>query len=231
MHDVGKMLQDLLENFHKKVATDLSLIVQIDVQPSGQSWCVIIEPGQRISLTKGAQNNAEFVLTTTEETLRLIYEGKMTALTAGGKAKGSDRTLLEIKPGKDVEFTPETRVKMFSFLQHFFNRTTPERINLGEQHSRMIHGGHAIPLYYYHGFRSAWYMLKKGERLNEAGDTNPFPQAFIFISGEGFATIGDETVQVSAGESYYIPPGSDHIVWTESEDPLVLIWLAWGEGA
>ena len=73
--------------------------------------------------------------------------------------------------------------------------------------------------------------MKKGELLNEAGDTNPFPQAFIFISGEGFATIGDETVQVSGGESYYIPPGSDHIVWTESEDPLVLIWIAWGEGA
>jgi mannose-6-phosphate isomerase-like protein (cupin superfamily) len=86
-------------------------------------------------------------------------------------------------------------------------------------------------LFYHPGFRSAWYLIKKGERLNEPGDTNPFPQGFIFISGEGFAKIGEETVPVRAGEAYYIPPGSDHVVWTESDQPLELIFLAWGEGA
>jgi len=86
-----------------------------------------------------------------------------------------------------------------------------------------------VTLYYHPGFRSAWYLLKKKDKLNEAGDTNPFPQAFIFIKGTGFATIGEKTIPVKAGESYYIPPSSDHVVWTESE--LVLIWLAWGKGA
>jgi mannose-6-phosphate isomerase-like protein (cupin superfamily) len=81
------------------------------------------------------------------------------------------------------------------------------------------------------GMRSAWYLLKKDERLNEPGDINPFPQAFIFISGEGFAKIGDKTIRTKAGESYYIPPNSDHVVWTESKESLVLIFLAWGEGA
>jgi len=74
-------------------------------------------------------------------------------------------------------------------------------------------------------------MLKKGERLNEPGDTNPFPQTFIFIEGEGFAKIGDQTVKVKAGESYYVSPNSDHIVWTNSKEPFVLIWVGWGEGA
>jgi mannose-6-phosphate isomerase-like protein (cupin superfamily) len=95
----------------------------------------------------------------------------------------------------------------------------------------MVHGGHAIPLYYYPGFRSAWYLIKKGERLNELGDISPFPQAFIFISGKGFAKIGEKTMRVRAGEAYYIPPGSEHVVWTEGDNSLELIYLAWGEGA
>jgi mannose-6-phosphate isomerase-like protein (cupin superfamily) len=45
------------------------------------------------------------------------------------------------------------------------------------------------------------------------------------------AKIGDETIPVKAGEAYYIPPGSDHVVWTEGDSPLVMIWLAWGKGA
>ena len=114
---------------------------------------------------------------------------------------------------------------------HFFNTSKPEKIKLGEQYSRKVHGGHAIPLYYHPGFRSAWHMVKKGEQINEPGDVNPFPQAIVVINGKGYAKIGDQTVEINSNESYYIPPKSDHVIWTESEEPLVLIWLAWGEGA
>lgn len=117
------------------------------------------------------------------------------------------------------------------FLQHFFSRTDPEKIELGEQYAREVHGGHAIPLYYYPGFRSSWYLVKKGEKINEPGNTNPFQQAFVIIGGEGKAVIGRETVVVKAGQSYYIPPDTEHIFWTETDSPLVMIWLAWGEEA
>ncbi len=155
----------------------------------------------------------------------------MTATTALSKAKGSDYAPLDFKLVEDLEVTPEVRTQLYTFLQHFFNPSVPERILLGEEYSRVVHGGHAIALYYHPGFRSGWYLLKKGEKLNEPGDTNPYPQAFIFIEGEGFAKIGDRTIRVKTGESYYIPPNSDHVVWTESDKPLILIWLAWGEGA
>jgi mannose-6-phosphate isomerase-like protein (cupin superfamily) len=155
----------------------------------------------------------------------------MTAMTAGGKASGSDSAPLELSFADGIEMTGETRVRIYRFLQSFFNTTIPERVLLDEKYSRLVHGGHTIGLYYHLGFRSAWYLLRKGDRLNQPGDTNPFPQAFIFIDGEGSAKIGDRTVNVRAGESYYIPPGSDHVVWTESDRPLVLIWLAWGDGA
>ena len=80
--------------------------------------------------------------------------------------------------------------------------TTPEKIVLKEQYSRVVHGGHVIPLYSYPGFRSGWHLVKKGETINEPGDTNPFPQAFVII-GEGMAKIGDDTIPVKAGESSY----------------------------
>ena len=85
-----------------------------------------------------------------------------------------------------------------------------------EKRSRVIHDRNVITLYDHPGFGSGWFLLKKGERLNEPGDTNPFPRAAIFIDGRGFAKIGDKTAEMKAGESYYISPDLDHVVWTES---------------
>ncbi len=231
VEDVDEMLRTMVERFKGKINDDLSMIVQLDMRDSKESWHVIVEKGRKVTLGKGPHPGAHFSFVTTTDTLRLIYQGKMTAMTAAGKAKGSDYAPLDVKLAEDGEFTPLVRTQLYTFLYHFFNPSVPEKISLGEEFSRLVHGGHVIPLYYHPGFRSGWYLLKKGERLNEPGDTNPFPQAFIFIEGEGFAKIGTITTKVKAGESYYIPPNSDHVVWTESEKPLILIWLAWGKGA
>jgi mannose-6-phosphate isomerase-like protein (cupin superfamily) len=111
------------------------------------------------------------------------------------------------------------------------NLIIPETITLVKSQARKVHGAYAIPMFYHSGFRSAWYQLDKGDKLNNEGDTNPFPQAFIIIEGQGYAKIGEIVQEVTAGKAYYIPPGSDHILWTEDESPLQLIYLAWGEKA
>ncbi len=229
--DVGEMLETMAEVFESKIDEDYSMIVQFDIADKQESWRVTVEQGRKVSVDKGAHEGASLFVATTSDTLQLIHQGKMTAMTAGGKATGADHAPLDVKLAEGVKLTPEIRTRFYTFLQHFFNPTVPERILLGEEYSRVVHGGHVVALYYHPGFRSAWYMVKKGERLNEPKDTNPFPQAFIFIEGEGFAKIGDKTVKVKAGQSYYIPPDSDHVVWTESDKPLILIYLAWGEGA
>lgn len=229
--EAWEMLEKMAEAFKNKIGEQFSVAVQFDISDKEESWYVTIEEGRKVSVGKTAHKKAQFIFVITTDTLLLIYEGKMTAMTAAGKAKGSDPAPLDLKFAEGMESTPEIRKKFYTFIQHFFNPTEPERILLGEEYSRVVHGGHVIPLYYHPGLRSGWYLLKKGERLNEPGDTNPFPQAFIFIQGEGFAKIGDKTIRVKAGESYFIPPGSDHVVWTESKKPLILIWLAWGEGA
>lgn len=231
MLDAGKMLWMMAENFKNKIDEDFSLIVQFDIKDKKESWHLIVEKGRRVVVGQGPHKQARFLFVTTLDTLRLIYDGKMTAMTAAAKAKGSEPAPLDLKLAEGLEFTTEVRTELYTFLYRFFNPSVPERILLGERYSRIVHGGHVIPLYYHPGFRSGWYLLKKGEKLNEPGDTNPFPQAFIFIEGEGFAKIGGKTIKVKAGESYYIPPDSDHVVWTEGNKPLILIWLAWGSGA
>jgi mannose-6-phosphate isomerase-like protein (cupin superfamily) len=229
--DVGEILHAMADSFKHKIDDEFSLVVQLDMKDEEKSWHIVVKKGRNITVSEGSHESARFLFLTTSPTLRLIYEGNITAMTAAGKAQGSDQAPLDLRLAEGLEFTSEVKRQLYTFVQHFFNPSVPERILLGEEYSRLIHGGHAIPLYYDRGFRSAWYLLKKGERLNEPGDTNPFPQAFILTEGRGYAKIGDKTIEVKAGESYYIPPGSDHVIWTESDRPLVLIWLAWGEGA
>jgi len=229
--EVRAMLDQMAESFRNKIDDDFEMVTQIDIDDGRETWHIIVEKGRQISIGRGAHKEAEFTFLTTQKTLKRIYDGKLTAQTAAGKASGEEPAPLDLRLAEGLEFTPEIRTRLYTFLYHFFNRTDPEKILLGEEYSRMLHGAHVVALYYHPGFRSAWYMLKKGEKLNGPGDTNPYPQAFIFIEGEGYAKIGEHTAKVKAGESYYIAPNSDHVVWTNGKKPLILIWLAWGEGS
>ncbi|MBU7016606.1 MAG: hypothetical protein HXS44_03805 [Theionarchaea archaeon] len=220
-------LRKMAETFQNKIDIDFTLTVQLDIKDQ-KSYHIKIKYGE-VTIDEGPSENPHLLLVTDIDTLQRISNNEMTALTAAGKARMSDPAPLDWRLPKNAQFTPEIVDNAYYFIQHFFDTTYPEKILLQEKYSRLVHGGHAIPLYYSTGFRSAWYLLKKGEKLNEPGDTNPFPQAFIFINGTGFAEIGDSVIEVEAGESYYIPPYTNHMVWTDNE--LVLIWLAWGEGA
>lgn len=117
------------------------------------------------------------------------------------------------------------------FYSAFSTPRSTKKITLGQSHARLVHGAWAIPLFYHAGFRSAWYQIEKGQRLNEPGDTNPFPQAFIFLTGSGFVKIGENIEEVEPGRAYFIPPGTEHIVWNEEDEPITMIFLAWGEKA
>ena len=229
--EAGKLLKEMAAVFREKIDEQFSVIVQFEFIDTNESWYVIVEKDRKVTVHKGPHEKARYFFTTTIDTLRLIRVEKLDAMTAASKATGADHAPLDLKLADGLDFTPDVRKQLYTFFQHFFNPTVPEKKLLGEEYSRLVHGGHVIALYYYPGFRSAWYLLKNGDQLNEPGDTNPFPQAFIIIEGKGYAKIGDKTIHINARESYYIPPNSDHIVWTEKDESLVLIWLAWGEGA
>jgi mannose-6-phosphate isomerase-like protein (cupin superfamily) len=117
---------------------------------------------------------------------------------------------------------------MMEFVQRFFNSTRPEITHFDEAHSRVVRGTNVVALYNAVGLRSSWYLIKPDQRLKEPGVA--YPQALIFLSGHGTARIGDQTIPIKGGESYYVAPGSDREIWTEGE-PLTLIRIAWGKGA
>lgn len=218
----------MAKSFQKKMAETYTCKVRFHIQDADESYTVIAKDGE-VTVQGSSDINVDASFTTTKKTLNDILTGKLTAFTAAGKAHVSDAAPLDWEI--PYAYEPEKMKDLYFFLMHFFNTSEPEKIPLGEEHARRVHGAHAIPLYYHPGFRSAWYMVKKDDQLNEAGDTNPFPQAMVIIDGKGHAKIGEKTVKVKEGEAYYVPPNTDHVVWTEEESPLILIWFAWGEGA
>ncbi len=237
-----QMLNVMAGVFQHKINDRYALNVQINIQPaleSGyvdqkkparESWSVAVTPSKKIQLMRGRNDKAVITFYTTEIGLRLMFEGKFNPTTASLQTHGGDPLFLSFPRTKETEQNTEMlgRIQIF---KHFFNPTLPDKFVLDVANSRMAHGARAVGLYYYPGLRSAWHLLEKGGKLNKPGDTRSYHQAFIFISGNGMGKIGDKTVKVKAGESYYVPPGSDNVFWNEENEPLVFIWMGWGNGA
>lgn len=228
--DAQQIVTEMAAAFEAKHVTSRPLVIQFEVQPGPQSITVRLDGTGRATVTSGRDPKPSFTCKTDLTTLKNIYSGELNALTAGAKANWTDHAPLDIVLPEGEKMTPELMKDIVMIGQRFLNRSKPEMVRFGLAHSRVIHGGHVTSLFYDQGLRSAWYTLRKGERLNEAADQNPFPQAFIILSGEGAAEIGDSKVTVKAGEAYYIPAGSQHTLWTDGEE-LSLIWIAWGRGA
>ncbi len=228
---VGEILREFAAAYSEVAPTHVAFVVGIEISPAGDSWYVSVAGDSAVDLNSGVHDAPAMIVTMSQETLRRIHRGAMTAFTAAAKASDADTAPLEVEFRPPAEKLADPKGTLLGFIRQFFVRSRPERILLGDEYSRVLHGAHAIPLYYASGFRSAWYKIEDGQHLNEPGDTNPFPQAFVVVSGRGRAKIGDATVDVRGGESYYIPPGSDHVLWPTPGGSLVVIWFAWGEGA
>jgi mannose-6-phosphate isomerase-like protein (cupin superfamily) len=227
---IHQILKEMTIIFDRKNPR-IDLRIQLNILPDLGSWSLTAAAGKATTIKPGPDNSAQIILKLHAETLDGIHDGEMTGLTAAGRENIKDETPLDFELPAGKELTPALMTQMIEFIQRFFNPTYPEHIQLDKAHARLVHGGFAIPMFYDQGFRSAWYELEKGQQLNEPGDTNPFPQAFIIIAGKGFMKIGSETLSVQTGQAYYIPSETEHIVWTESDQPLRLIFLAWGQKA
>lgn len=226
-----EMLQEMAVIYSEKDIEEINLAVQFKLTPGKKEWFLCLQPGVPVRITETCQEEPQLIFYFSKETLSAIYSGKMNGLTAMGRENMSDQTPLDVSLGKDGSMTPAVMQQLLTFVQRFFNPTLPEKVKFNKSFARLVHGGWAIPMFYHSGFRSGWYQLDKGQRLNEPGDVNPFQQAFVIISGQGYAKIGENSLEVRAGEAYYIPPQSDHVLWNEDSEPLQLIYLAWGEKA
>ena len=226
-----EILQEFAASFCDKVPESKDFTVLFQITGQNESYTVQVKEGAANILEERPEGEY-FICETTEDCLQQIYRGELTAFTASAKGLVSDSAPLDWKLDRFDPRQMEDEMKdLYFFIMHFFHTSEPEKIQLQEEFARRIHGGKAVPLFYDPGFRSSWYVLNKGEQLNEPGEHDPWDQGIIIIKGEGRAKIGDRTVDIKKNEAYYLPPNQDQVIWNEQTEPLELIWLAWGTGA
>lgn len=212
------------QKIEKNVSLDLSLQF-VDVPTT---YDIEISEGD-VSVNPADESPKDVHFSLSKDLFEQILRGDIEAFTAAAKGDFREEAPLDWRVGNS--FSPEKLKHIYHFLMHFFTESPIKVTKIGEQYARKVHGALAIPLYYHEGVRSAWYMIKPGEQINEVGDKNPFDQAMIILKGEGKAKFGDEEMRVQKNRAYHIPKNADHVVWNDGEEDIVLIFLAYGKGA
>lgn len=226
-----QMLREMAAAYAGKIPEGYDLKANIVVRDGdGETqWHVLSEGGQ-LTHGPGLAGDAQTTLTMTGETLAKLYRGQWSGLGAAGRAHIRDAAPIDFTIPQGLHPLEAMR-RGYYFLTHFFSVSSPTLIPFGPEHTRKIHGGHAAPLFYDAGLRSAYYRLEPGDVLNEDGAKDPMHQGFVVISGRGAATIGQRTLVVRAGQAVYIPANTIHMLRPEGGEPVELIWLAWGAKA
>jgi len=226
----GDILREMAKAYERKGCPGVPIAVSFDIDGQPDAWHLDVTESV-VELEPGGHPNAEFAIVTTTEVLQRLHAGEISPLTAAGRESLRQKTPLDFRLPEGVAFDVALYHRIVLFAQRFFNPSPGERIRMSEERSRVVHGGRVVGLYADAGFRSGWYLLNPGDQLNEPGDTNPFPQAFVILSGSGTAQIGNLTHDLEPSQAYHIPPNTDHVVRPSKDEPLTLIWFAWGEGA
>jgi mannose-6-phosphate isomerase-like protein (cupin superfamily) len=230
--ELDYMVKKWSESFVEKIDSTYEATINFYLADSSEA-CHVLFSSNEFELVKGSTDSYNLSFSSTKDHFNKIFRGEMTAMTSMGQATSSDPIPLNFDIQKAIS---DNATNDFLFIaQRFFNNTPYDLVKLGPEHARIVHGGLAIPIFYQRtdgiGVRSAWYQINKGEQVNEPGDTNSFPQYFIITQGQGYAKIGNDTINVKENEAYFIPPNSDHVFWNEREEPIIYIFLAWGKGA
>jgi hypothetical protein len=229
--ELKTIILSFIESFLTKIDSSYVERVNILLQDGATGYSVLINKKKEIFVTPGVDDEADISFRATIETYRSLYNGEMNAMTAMAQARGTDPVPLNYSFGSHLDWNDQNLNRLYFLGQRFFNVHACDKILLTQDNARIVHGAHAIPIFYRRsngvGVRSAWYQLSKGQRSGRPGEVNPFPQVVIVISGRGMATIGNDTFILKPGEAYYIAPFLDHYFWNEEEEPAQVIWLAW----
>ncbi|MBN2429888.1 MAG: AraC family ligand binding domain-containing protein [Acidobacteria bacterium] len=233
-----RMLEELAKDYaaHDVLpAAALSFGVEI-TGPGGGRWCVRIDPvaAEKVTIRPGFPGEPSFFFTMDAETLDKICRGQWNFLTAGGRARMSDPAPLDLALMEGFAPPPDFLPRVALPLGfHFFTPGVPEVLRFGEDHSRRVHGGNAVPLYYDLGLRTAWYKVTPGMMINRdpADATNPFSTLLIFTRGRGTGRLGDRIMLLEEGLTLFVPAGMVHQIWTDADEGLEFVIIMFGTGA
>ncbi|MEL7119438.1 MAG: cupin domain-containing protein [Bacteroidota bacterium] len=209
----------------------------IEVPEQGQ-WTVVVT-GKKVDdkweviLKEGLPNIKTFVYKIEYLTLQGIYEGKLNALTAQGKAFSGDYTPMSVYNMEGYEPTQEEDDKINPFSFHFWTKGFPESIPFGEGLTRRAHGSNFVVFYYEKGLRTAWYRVLPEEKVRQdpREQAMPFPIMIVAIKGTTEGEVDGKRVSLPEGNTLFIPPNVHHKWWNETDEATEAILIMFGEGA
>lgn len=233
-----EQIKTILDRFAQDYQSDPSRTEQVfGVEVDKEMWRIEIsgkdKSVKKHRIEKGNPGKPTFYYVTNLETLRLIDQGKMNAMTAGVKAFSTDYAPLDIdvmegyQPGQD--FVPE----VLAFTFHFWTRGIPEIIPYGPHYTRSTHGAQAAVFYYDKGLRTGYGYIHPGQHANEhpKSKTNPFSSMMIVTKGKILARLDGVDHPIEEGNAFFIPAGMSHEVLNPYDEPGEIILLMFGEGA
>ncbi len=225
-----EMLVQWANAYEKKIPDTEIDTLNFHLKNTDSHWHITIQ-NKTCQVIKGKNPLSKMVITANFETYSRIFNGELNGMTAIGRASVHQSAPLDMWLENGMTLRKINWEKLYYTVTNFFNTHPHNKVLLGREHSRNVHGGNVVALYYSVGFRSAYYNMQPGETLNESGEKDPFNQSFVIISGKGFAKIGNDTLTIAANEAYYIKPNIEHKVWTDSNEGISLVWNAWGNEA
>ena len=228
----------ILNKFAEDYKSDPSRTAQsFGVEVDGEMWRITTPDAEQAKgetlVEKGSPEKPSFYYVTNLETLKLIDEGKMNAMTAGVKAFSTDYAPLDIDVMEGFQPGPDFVAEVLAFTFHFWTRGVPEIVPFGPHYTRSTHGAQAAIFYYDKGLRTGYGYIHPGQHANEhpKSKTNPFPSMMIVTKGKILARLDGVDHPIEQGNAFFIPAGMSHEVLNPYEEPGEIILLMFGEGA
>ncbi len=214
-------------------------IVGIEVPEANGKWTIEStgkkksEKQWEVKIKEGLPNIPTYVYRIELETLKAIGEGKINALTAQGKAFGSDYTPMSVLEINGYKPTVDDDGDLNAFSFHFWTKGFPEIIPFHEKATRKAHGSNFTVFYYEKGLRTAWYSVSPGDKVRNdpREQANPFPMMCVMIKGTIEGEVDGERITVSAGNTIFIPANVNHKWWNDSDKHAEAILIMFGKGA
>ena len=156
------------------------------------------------------------------------FKGLLSREADFGALVGRSR-MSDVRPINPEFLKPERVSAAFEVLKVMMNVFfTPGRHKVKELRGELAgdaHGAHPIPLVYWDGLRFAWYQIRRGEVLNEAGERDPYPQVVVPLRGRGTIVLDGEEMELRPSTAVYIPANSLHQI--RADEDIEALWLAW----
>jgi mannose-6-phosphate isomerase-like protein (cupin superfamily) len=157
-------------------------------------------------------------------TFQQIIDGNADFGALIGRSRMSDIRPINVEIRNPDRF-PEALETVKSLMNGFFIPGRVKVRKLSKEYAGSAHGAKPIPITYWQGLRYSWYHVPSGAVLNQEGEKDPYPQAFLILKGNGVLELEEESLKVETGNVYYIPPNGLHKLHSETD--IEMTWLAW----